>query len=157
MEGQVILREAPFPWVGFVFWVGLFVWFGIKAWTRFLAERERQQTLRAYAERGTPPDAEMMEKLFPASSWSPPQPWQPTPEATARGLVIGGIVMVFVGLGLLIGGQIVGQIEYDAMLGMSTGGVVASCVGLGLLTSSWALRRMSARDARASVASDSER
>jgi hypothetical protein len=157
VEGQVILREAPFPWLGFVFWVGLFAWFGIKAWTRFLAERERQQTLRSYAERGNPPDRELMEKLFPPASMTPPPPWQPTAETTRRGLVIGGIVTGFAGLGLLGGAQLVGLMDYDALIGMSTAGVIALCVGLGLLTSAWALRRMQSRGAQDPGASDGGR
>lgn len=157
VEAPMVAYEATFPWLGFVFWVGVFSWFGIKAWTRFLAERERQQTLRAYAERGNPPDREMMEKLFPPASMSPPPPWQPTAETTQRGLMIGGIVTSFAGVGLLIGAQLIGLMDRDALLGMSTGGVIALCVGLGLLTSSWALRRLGARAAQAPGASDGER
>jgi hypothetical protein len=134
-----------FPWMGFIFWVGLFTWFGVVAWSRYLREVERQKTLRAFAERGTPLDKEMLEKLMPVPSQSPSRDWQ-SPQNTSRGLAIGGIVTLFAGVGLLIGAQLIGQIERDALFGMSAGGVIAGCVGLGLITASWALRRMHASD-----------
>ena len=137
--------EEPFPWVGFVFWLGLFTWFGIRAWSRYLVEQERQKTLRAFAERGTPLDKEIMDKLYPAAG-SAPESWKPTLQGSARGLVITGIVCLFLGVGLLIGAQLIAQIERDALFGMSTGGVIMGCIGLGLMTASWALRRMHARD-----------
>ena len=153
-----ILPE-PFPWLGFIFWLGLFSWFGVKAWTRYLAEKEKQQTLRAFAERGTQLDKDMMEKLYPAVVCPhPPPPWQPSPEASARGLVLAGIVCLFLGLGVLIGAQLIAHIEREALFGMSTGGVIVSCLGLGLITASWALRRMRAQDkARASLAGNDDR
>jgi hypothetical protein len=150
---------SPFPWLGFFFWVGLFTWFGIMAWSRYLREQERQKTLRAFAERGTPLDKEMMEKLFPAAAWQQEsQPWQSSSENTVRGLAIGGIVTLFAGVGLLIGAQLIGQIAREALFGMSAGGIIATCVGLGLVTSSWALRRMQATDkARVAGGSDDQR
>jgi hypothetical protein len=157
VEGEMIAREWPFPWLGFVFWVGVFSWFGIKAWTRFLAERERQQTLRAYAERGNPPDRETMEKLFPPAAMAASPPWQPSSETTQRGLMIGGIVTAFAGIGLLGGAQLIGRIEEDALYGMSAAGLISLSVGLGLLTSAWALRRMQARGKQDPGASDGER
>jgi hypothetical protein len=147
-----------FPWVGFVFWVGLFTWFGITVWSRHLSEMERQKTLRAFAERGTPLDKEMLETLMPVRPRSASKQWQPSGQTTVRGLVIGGIVTLFAGVGLLIGAQLIGQIERDALYGMSAGGIVAGCVGLGLITSSWALRRMHAADKhQAAGASDDAR
>ena len=138
---------TPFPWLGFIFWCGLFIWFGTMAWARFLSERERQKTLRAFAERGTPLDKEVMQKLFPTAPWRQNQPdWRPSPEGTARGLMIGGIVCAFAGVGLLIGAQLVGQIEREALFGMSAGGAMAGCVGLGLITASRVILRMHARD-----------
>jgi hypothetical protein len=146
-----------FPWMGFIFWAGLFTWFGVMAWSRYLSEVERQKTLRAFAERGTPLDKEMMEKLMPVRSRQVSQDWQ-SPQNTSRGLAIGGIVTLFAGVGLLIGAQLIGQIERDALFGMSAGGIIASCVGLGLITASWALRRMHAADKDpASGASDEPR
>jgi hypothetical protein len=148
-----------FPWMGFIFWAGLFTWLGTMGWARYLREQERQKTLRAFAERGTPLDKEMMEKLFPQTPWQQsPQSWQGTPENTVRGLAIGGIVTLFAGVGLLIGAQLIGRIAREALFGMSAGGVIASCVGLGLITSSWALRRMHATDReRAAGATDDRR
>jgi hypothetical protein len=140
------MKEA-FPWLGFIFWLGLFSWFGIRVWSRFLIEQERQKTLRAFAERGTPLDKEMMEKLYPAVAWAQSPIMQPpSSETTARGLVVAGIVCGFLGLGLIIGAQLIGRIEPEALLGMSTAGIIVSCLGLGLMTASWALRRMRARD-----------
>jgi hypothetical protein len=156
VEGPMIPYESPFPWLGFVFWVGLFSWLGIQAWVRYLGERDRQQTLRTYAERGTPPDKELMEKLFPVSGWPVHRSWRPSPQTTIRGLMVGGIVMLCGAIGLLIAAQIIGQTDYDALLGMSMGGVIALSIGLGLLTSSWALRRMSAIDAQKTAVNDSE-
>ena len=146
-----------FPWMGFIFWAGLFTWFGIRAWARYLSELERQKTLRAFAERGTPLDKEIMEKLMPAHVPQVAQDWQ-SPRNTSRGLAIGGIVTLFAGVGLLIGAQLIGRIERDALFGMSAGGTIAGCVGLGLITASWALRRMHAADKDgASGASDQRR
>ena len=71
---------------------------------------------------------------------------RPSPQAVVRGLVIGGIVVLFAGIGLLIGAQLIAHIEPDALYGMSTGGIIAGCVGLGLITASWALRRMHEKD-----------
>jgi hypothetical protein len=136
-----------FPWLGFFFWVGLFTWFGIIAWSRYLREQERQKTLRVFAERGTPLDKEMMEKLFPAAAWKQEsEPWQVTQRNTALGLSIGGIVTLFAGIGLLIGGQFAGQLEREAMIGMSTGGVIACSVGIGLLVAAWMTRRLHAAE-----------
>jgi hypothetical protein len=138
--------HPAFPWLGFFFWVGLFTWFGVVAWSRHLSEVERQRTLRAFAERGTPLDKDMLEKLMATRSGRTPEQWQSSPQATARGLAIGGIVTLFAGAGLLIGAQLLGQIERDALFSMSTFGVIAGSVGLGLITSSWVLRRMHAAD-----------
>jgi hypothetical protein len=150
---------SEFPWLGFIFWAGLFIWFGISSWGRYLREQERQKTLRAFAERGTPLDKEMMERLFPAVNCPPGQaPWRPSPQAAARGLVIGGIVSLFAGIGLLIGAQLIAHIQRAALFGMSTGGVIAGCVGLGLITASLTLRRMHERDQdRAAGAGDATR
>jgi hypothetical protein len=153
---------SAFPWLGFIFWLGLFTWFGIRAWARYLAEQERQKTLRVFAERGTPLDKEMMEKLFPKSPWQqqghPGVPWQRATEATCRGLTIGGIVCLFAGIGLLIGAQLIGRIEPDALYAMSTGGVMAVCVGLGLIVSARVVRRtQSGEQARSSGTGDDAR
>lgn len=153
--------RQEFPWLGFIFWLGLFTWFGIRAWSRYLAEQERQKTLRVFAERGTPLDKEMMDRLFPKSAWQrhaetpgqsaapwhPSAPWQPSAAATSRGLTIGGIVCLFAGLGLLIGAQLIGRIEADALYGMSTAGVMAVCVGLGLITAARVVGRPRSGDA----------
>ncbi len=133
-----------FPWLGFIFWFGLFAWFAIASWMRYLREQERQKTLRAFAERGTTLDQATMEKFFPGLTVQ--AHIQPSPQAVARGLVIGGIVALFTGIGLLIGAQLIAHIEPDALYGMSTGGIIAGCVGLGLITAAWALRRMHQRD-----------
>lgn len=150
---------SAFPWLGFIFWLGLFSWLGTKAWARYLAEQERQKTLRVFAERGTPLDREMMEKLFPTVTWQHvPPSWQPSPESGPRGLAIGGIVVLFAGIGLLIGAQLIGRIQPDALFGMSTGGVMACSFGLGLIVASRTLRRMQARDrARTSGTGDDAR
>lgn len=148
-----------FPWLGFIFWAGLFTWFGIRAWSRYLAEQERQKTLRAFAERGTPLDKEMMDRLFPKSAWPqhPQGPWQPSAASTFRGLTIGGIVCLFAGTGLLIGAQLVSRMEPDALYGMSAAGVMVACVGLGLIVSARVVRRSSGEPERSSGTGDDAR
>ena len=136
-------------WAGIAFWVGVFTWFSVTAWTRYLGERERQRTLRAYAERGTQPDPATMEKLLPT-----PPPWMPHPILVSeesqtrnlvRGLTIGGIITMSTGVGLLLGAQLVGRIQPQALLGMSTGGAIVLCIGLGLLTAALVTRRQAGR------------
>ncbi len=134
--------QEPFPWLGFVFWLGIFGWAAFRVWSRIRIERERQITLRAFAERGTPLDREMMEQLFRACA--PLRSWKPTPEGTARGLAVVGTVCLFLGIGLFVGAQFIGRMEPDALLGMSAGGGIVSCLGLGLISSSWVVRRMRA-------------
>lgn len=144
-----------FPWMGFIFWVGLFTWFSMIVWMRFLRERERQRTLRAIAESGKGIDGETLERLFPQHMGPPAsQSWKPDTRSTARGLVVGGMVMLFVGTGLLIGAQLIGRIEPDALFGMSAGGVIVGCFGLGLLAASFVIRRMAAADEAQRAAPD---
>lgn len=146
-----------FPWMGVIFWVGIFTWFSVVAWTRFLRERERQQTLRTFATSGQPLDPETMEKLFPKHLLKAQMHGSDssTPESTARGLVIGGMVVLFAGIGLLIGAQLIGRIERDALFGMSAGGVIAACVGLGMIAASIVLRRSIEHD-RARLAAEAD-
>lgn len=136
-----------FPWMGVIFWIGMFAWFSIIVWTRFLRERERQQTLRALAASGQPLEPATLESMFPRHAWHDAQRSGASgPEATTRGLLIGGIVVMFAGVGILIAAQLIGRIEADALWGMSAGGVILGCVGLGLLTASVVHRRMLRRD-----------
>jgi hypothetical protein len=129
-----------FPWIGVFFWVGVFTWFSIAAWTRFLREQERQKTLRVFAERGQQLDAETLEKLFPKSALMP-EPRADSPEVIARGLMIGGVITAFVAVGLAIGAQVIGQIEEDALWGMSGAAAIVGCAGLGLITAAVITRR----------------
>lgn len=146
-----------FPWMGVIFWLGVFTWFSVVAWTRFLRERERQQTLRALATSGQPLDPETMEKLFPKHEFSAQihGSRQGTPDSTVRGLMIGGVVALSAGIGLLLGAQLIGQIAWEALWGMSASGVIAGCVGLGLITASVVLRRSIERE-KARIAADSD-
>ena len=135
------------PWLGIFFWVGLFTWFSIAAWARYLKERERQLTLRTFAESGKAMDPETLDKLFPKQVWpQTPSPWRPTPQATSRGLAIAGILVLFLGIGILVGAQLMRNIEPEALWGMSTGGAVVSCIGLGFITASIVTRRLAGRD-----------
>jgi hypothetical protein len=136
--------NEPFPWIGIMFWLGVFSWLGIKVWSRYRIEQERQKTLRAFAERGTPLDKEMMQKLYPAVGQGSGG-WKQSPDAVARGLVVAGVVCLFLGIGNFVGAIFLGQIAREAMLGVSAGGAILGCLGLGLITSGWALRRMRAR------------
>lgn len=146
-----------FPWMGVIFWVGVFTWFSVVAWTRFLRERERQQTLRAFATSGQPMDPETVERLFPKHVFTAQMHGsQPaTPESTVRGLLIGGIVTLSAGIGLLLGAQLISNIADEALWGMSAGGVISSCIGLGLIVSSIVLRRSIDRE-KARIAADAD-
>ena len=144
-----------FPWMGVIFWLGVFTWFSVMAWTRFLRERERQQTLRALVSSGQPMDPETVEKLLPKHLTHMHGDHSATPESSARGLLVGGIVTLSAGIGLLIGAQIISNIAEEALWGMSTGGVIAGCIGLGLITASILLRRSIDRE-KARIASDAD-
>ncbi len=139
--------QTGFPILGFVFWMGVFIWLFIIVWSRYLKDLERQKTLRMFAERGQPLDAETLEKLLPKAS--PASHRSGSPVSAERGLLIGGIVMTFIGLGLAIGAQIIGRIDDDALLAMSGAAAIVGCAGLGLITSSWVMRRQAAADRRA--------
>lgn len=138
------------PWIGIVFWIGLFGWLAFHAWAKVQRERERQQTLRRFAERGTPLDQQTIEKLLPqAHGWRGGHGGDHphSLESMARGMTVGGIVMTFAGVGLALGAQVIGRTNEDALYGMSTGAVVVGCLGLGLITASYVLRRMRGRHA----------
>src|SRR4051812_22311859 len=116
-----------FPFLGFVFWAGVFTWLSIVAWSRYLKEVERQKTLRAFAERGQPLDPEILEKLLPKNAL--PAQSADSPEVMARGLLIGGIVTACIAVGLAIGAQIIGQMDRDALLGMSGAAAIVGSAG----------------------------
>lgn len=131
------------PWMGIVFWIGLFTWLAVGAWAKVQREREKQQTLRSFAERGAPMDPETMERLYPKPHmWPPAEHHRHSPDSAARGMAVGGTVMIFVAAGLALGAQILGRIEEDALYGMSTGAVVVGSVGLGLIAASFVMRRL---------------
>ncbi|MET0281188.1 MAG: hypothetical protein ABW278_08690 [Steroidobacteraceae bacterium] len=136
-----------FPVLGFIFWAGVFIWLSVVAWSRYLKEVERQKTLRAFAERGQPLDRETLEKLLPRSAFENRNPQ--SPETTARGLMIGGIVTAFAAVGLAIGAQIIGQMEWEALWGMSGAAAIVGFTGFGLITSSIFMRRQAAADRKA--------
>jgi len=146
-----------FPWMGVIFWLGVFTWFSVMAWTRFLRERERQQTLRAFAASGQSMDPQTMEKLFPKHEFTAhlQGSQSATPDSAARGLLIGGIVTFSAGIGLLLGAQLISNIAEEALWGMSAAGVIAGCIGLGLVASSFFLRRSIERE-KARIAADSD-
>jgi hypothetical protein len=136
-----------FPFLGFVFWAGIFTWFIVLARLRYLKEVERQKTLRAFAERGQPLDADLLEKLMPKSATA--GQGSDSPEAMARGLLIGGIVTASIAVGLAIGAQIIGYLDHDALFGMSGAAAIVGSAGLGLLISALVTRRQAAADRRA--------
>ena len=147
------------PWMGIAFWIGLFTWLAVGAWAKVQREREKQQTLRSFAERGATLDPQTMERLYPKPhAWPPPEHRRHSPESAARGMAVGGTLMLFVAVGLALGAQILGRIERDALYGMSTGAVVVGSVGLGLIAASFVMRRLrkSARNAE-SAADDRDR
>ncbi len=94
------------------------------------------ETLRRMIESGKQPDPELIDKLLGHK------------KDPARDLKVGGIIVVFVSIGLAIMGWFIGLEDtnaFNALLGVS--GLVAF-VGVGLLASAWYLERAVERDSR---------
>jgi hypothetical protein len=100
---------------------------------RHLRRRETEKTIRLAIEKGQALDNALVTKLLE------PRIIETKPEQ----LLIGGIVVLFVGLGLALMGFFIslGQSDLDALFAMLGVGSLVGCVGLGLLVSSGILRK----------------
>jgi hypothetical protein len=142
--------------MGIIFWIGLFFWFSFIAWTRHLQEQERQKTLRTFAERGQPLDPNTLQQLFPKSGFPPRGRAESSAEA-APSLMVGGIVLLFAAIGMLIAGQLfLSQIHAHARWGLSGAASITGMVGVGMLVASFALRRLAAADRKTSAGTDDD-
>ena len=121
--------------VGIVFWIAIAVIVFINVWGKRSAERERQQTLRAAIERGQQIDPAMIEKIMAG---------QQKPKEMQYGLLIGGVVVSFAGLGLVLMGWILGGDDGEAIRGLMGSGVLVGMVGVGLFVAHVLQRRLQA-------------
>lgn len=115
--------EMNGPLVGVVFWVAIAAIVFINVWGKRSAERERQQTLRLAIERGQQVDPAMIEKIMAG---------QERPKSSQHGLLIGGVVVSFAGVGMMLMGLILGQGDIEALRGLIGSGVLVGMVGVGL-------------------------
>ena len=109
--------------VGIVFWVAITAIVFIDVWGKRAAERERQQTLRLAIERGQQVDPAMIEKIMAG---------QQRPKSSQYGLLIGGVVVSFAGVGMMLMGLILGGGDPQALKGLIGSGVLVGMVGVGL-------------------------
>ena len=121
--------------VGIVFWVAIAVIVFINVWGKRSAERERQLTLRTAIERGQQIDPAMIEKIMAG---------QQKPKQSQFGLLIGGVVVSFAGVGLVLMGLILGGSDPDALTGLVGSGVLVGMVGVGLFVAHVLQRRLQA-------------
>jgi hypothetical protein len=121
--------------VGIVFWVAIAVIVFIQVWGKSSAERERQLTLRTAIERGQQIDPAMIEKIMAG---------QQKPKQSQFGLLIGGVVVSFAGVGLVLMGLILGTEDPEALKGLVGSGVLVGMVGVGLFVAHVLQRRLQA-------------
>lgn len=110
--------------VGIVFWVAITAIVFIDVWGKRAAERERQQTLRLAIERGQQVDPAMIEKIMAG---------QQRPKSSQYGLLIGGVVVTFAGVGMMLMGLILGRGDIEALRGLIGSGVRVGLIGSGVL------------------------
>jgi len=105
---------------------------------RYLAERERQKTLRAVLERGAALEPALLQQLL-----SPPRkPKSP------HGLLVGGLVTVAFAIGLFVLGLCIGlgpQGDPEALKGLSGSAGLFFFVGAALLVADRLVKRSSSR------------
>ena len=121
--------------VGVVFWMAMAVIVFITVWGKRAAERERQLTLRAAIERGQQIDPAMIEKIMAG---------QQKPKQSQFGLLIGGVVVSFAGVGLVLMGLILGAEDPEVLKGLLGSGVLVAMVGAGLVVAHVLQRRLQA-------------
>jgi hypothetical protein len=127
--------EVNSSMVGIVFWVAIAVIVFINVWGKRSAERERQLTLRTAIERGQQIDPAMIEKIMAG---------QQKPKQSQFGLLIGGVVVSFAGVGLVLMGLILGAEDPEALKGLLGSGVLVAMVGVGLVVAHVLQRRLQA-------------
>lgn len=127
--------EVNSSMVGIVFWVAIAAIVFINVWGKRSAERERQLTLRTAIERGQQIDPAMIEKIMAG---------QQKPKQSQFGLLIGGVVVSFAGVGLVLMGLILGGSDPDALKGLVGSGVLVGMVGVGLFVAHVLQRRLQA-------------
>ena len=127
--------EVNSSMVGIVFWVAIAVIVFIQVWGKSSAERERQLTLRTAIERGQQIDPAMIEKIMAG---------QQKPKQSQFGLLIGGVVVSFAGVGLVLMGLILGTEDPEALKGLVGSGVLVGMVGVGLFVAHVLQRRLQA-------------
>jgi len=127
--------EVNSSMVGIVFWVAIAVIVFIQVWGKSSAERERQLTLRAAIERGQQIDPAMIEKIMAG---------QQKTKQSQFGLLIGGVVVSFAGVGLVLMGLILGTEDPEQLKGLVGSGVLVGMVGVGLFVAHVLLRRLQA-------------
>ena len=127
--------EVHSSMVGIVFWVAIAVIVFINVWGKRSAERERQLTLRTAIERGQQIDPAMIEKIMAG---------QQKPKQSQFGLLIGGVVVSFAGVGLVLMGLILGAEDPEALKGLLGSGVLVAMVGVGLVVAHVLQRRLQA-------------
>ena len=127
--------EVNSSMVGIVFWVAIAVIVIINVWGKRSAERERQLTLRTAIERGQQIDPAMIEKIMAG---------QQKPKQSQFGLLIGGVVVSFAGVGLVLMGLIFGAEDPEALKGLLGSGVLVAMVGVGLVVAHVLQRRLQA-------------
>ena len=127
--------EVHSSMVGIVFWVAIAAIVFINVWGKRSAERERQLTLRTAIERGQQIDPAMIEKIMAG---------QQKPKQSQFGLLIGGVVVSFAGVGLVLMGLILGAEDPEQLKGLVGSGVLVGMVGVGLFVAHVLQRRLQA-------------
>ncbi|MCX7035585.1 MAG: DUF6249 domain-containing protein [Proteobacteria bacterium] len=127
--------EVHSSMVGIVFWVAIAAIVFINVWGKRSAERERQLTLRTAIERGQQIDPAMIEKIMAG---------QQKPKQSQFGLLIGGVVVSFAGVGILLMGLILGAEDPEALKALVGSGVLVGMVGVGLFVAHVLQRRLQA-------------
>lgn len=106
----------------------------------FLRRREAQKTLRAAIEKGQTLDPEVVDRILGP---------RPGPDTAGRDLKTGGVVTLFVGLGLAAMGWLIslGEPSSNAFFALAGTGAMVGLIGLGLIVAG-RLAREERRDPR---------
>jgi hypothetical protein len=95
----------------------------------YLRRRETEQTIRAAMERGQALDVKTLELLLAPK------------RATPTSLMTGGIITVFLGLGLAVMGAFISADSDKQILPIYGVGAMITTVGIGILVAAWAVYR----------------
>ena len=94
----------------------------------YLSRRDMQKTLQIAMQRGETLDPALIEKVMGESVQKPGN--------MRRDLAIGGIVTLFAGIGVGVGGYFISLQAPEALMPMIGAGAIAAVVGLGLFVAS---------------------